>query len=167
MRNIKKDILKKIINKFDKVYFKIWNLLNKGLLNRNSSFHLPTFVCGENKIFDGRTVVLRGIDQKNKILWFHTDIRSKKIKIDPYLSTENHKINLSSLNVTLPKNSLPLDWQKSFSLKKVEFIETLLPLIAYQNQQILVERERLFKIQNFTRHPQRLTLKEDVAQDLF
>ncbi len=68
-------------NDLDKVYFKIWNLLNKGLLNRNSSFHLPTFVCGENKIFDGRTVVLRGIDQKNKILWFHTDIRSKKIKI--------------------------------------------------------------------------------------
>ena len=33
--------------------------------------------------------------------------------------------------------------------KKVEFIETLLPLIAYQNQQILVERERLFKIQNY------------------
>ena len=73
----------------------------------------------------------------------------KKIKIDPYLSSENHKINLSSLNATLPKNSLPLDWQKSFSLKKVEFIETLLPLIAYQNQQILVERESLFKIQNY------------------
>ena len=73
----------------------------------------------------------------------------KKIKIDPYLSSENHKTNLSSLNATLPKNSLPLDWQKSFSLKKVEFIETLLPLIAYQNQQILVERERLFKIQNY------------------
>ena len=73
----------------------------------------------------------------------------KKIKIDPYLSSENHKIKLSSLNATLPKNSLPLDWQKSFSLKKVEFIETLLPLIAYQNQQILVERERLFKIQNY------------------
>ena len=73
----------------------------------------------------------------------------KKIKIDPYLSSENHKINLSSLNATLPKNSLPSDWQKSFSLKKVEFIETLLPLIAYQNQQILVERERLFKIQNY------------------
>ena len=80
----------------------------------------------------------------------------KKIKIDPYLFTEDkllleetNKINLSSLNSTLPKNSLPLDWQKGFSLKKVEFIETLLPLIAYQNQQILVERERLFKIQNY------------------
>ena len=73
----------------------------------------------------------------------------KKIKIDPYLFKKDHKINLPSLNATLPKNSLPLDWQKGFSLKKVEFIETLLPLIAYQNQQILVERERLFKIQNY------------------
>ena len=43
----------------------------------------------------------------------------KKIKIDPYLSSENHKTNLSSLNATLPKNSLPLDWQKRFSLKKL------------------------------------------------
>ena len=35
----------------------------------------------KKKFFDGRTIVLRGIDKKNKILWFHTDIRSKKIKI--------------------------------------------------------------------------------------
>ena len=62
-------------NNLDKVYSKIWDLLKSGLINRNSPFHLPVFICGENKNFDGRTVVLRGINKKNKSLWFHTDIR--------------------------------------------------------------------------------------------
>ena len=68
-------------NDLDKIYLKIWDFLNLGLLDRDSECHLPVFICGEGKTFDGRTVVLRGIDKKNKILWFHTDIRSKKIKI--------------------------------------------------------------------------------------
>ena len=68
-------------NYLDKVYLKIWGLLNLGLLDRDSDYHLPVFICGEGKSFDGRTVVLRGFDEKNKILRFHADIRSKKIKI--------------------------------------------------------------------------------------
>ena len=68
-------------NYLDKVYLKIWDLLNSGLLDRDSDYHLPVFICGEGKVFDGRTVVLRGFEEKNKVLWFHTDIRSKKIKI--------------------------------------------------------------------------------------
>ena len=67
-------------NDLDKIYLKIWDLLNSGLSNRDSSFHLPVFICGKNKNFDGRIVVLRGVDKKNKRLWFHTDVRSKKIK---------------------------------------------------------------------------------------
>ena len=68
-------------NDLDKIYLKIWNLLNNGLANRDSPFHIPTFICGKNKSFDGRIVVLRGISQKDKKIWFHSDIRSKKIKI--------------------------------------------------------------------------------------
>ena len=68
-------------NDLDRVYLKIWELLNLGLKNRNLPFHIPTFICGNNKIFDGRIVVLRGINEKRKVLWFHSDIRSKKIKI--------------------------------------------------------------------------------------
>ena len=67
-------------NNLDKVYLKIWNLLSEGLLNRNDPCHIPVFICGENKFFDGRIVVLRGVDEKNKNLWFHSDIRSNKIK---------------------------------------------------------------------------------------
>jgi len=68
-------------NNIDKVYLKIWELLNEGLQNRNASFHIPTFICGSKNQFDGRIVVLRGVDEKQKKLWFHSDIRSNKIKI--------------------------------------------------------------------------------------
>ena len=68
-------------NDLDKVYLKIWELLNLGLQNRDLPFHIPVFICGDQKKFDGRIVVLRGVDEKEKKIWFHSDIRSKKIKI--------------------------------------------------------------------------------------
>ena len=68
-------------NDLDKVYLKIWDMLNKGLQNRNSSFHLPVFISSYDKKQDGRIVVLRGVDRNEKKIWFHSDIRSNKIKI--------------------------------------------------------------------------------------
>jgi len=68
-------------NELDKIYSKIWDLLEKGLADRNTPFHIPTFICGKNIDFDGRIVVLRGVSKKEKKIWFHSDIRSKKIKI--------------------------------------------------------------------------------------
>mgnify|MGYP001209772244 CR=1 FL=1 len=68
-------------NDLEKIYIKIWELLDAGLKKRDAPFHLPIFICGKNNKFDGRIVVLRGIDKKDKKIWFHTDIRSNKIKI--------------------------------------------------------------------------------------
>ena len=68
-------------NDLNKIYLKIWSLLENGLANRNAPFHIPTFICGKNENFDGRIIVLRGISQKDKKIWFHSDIRSNKIKI--------------------------------------------------------------------------------------
>ena len=68
-------------NDLDKVYSKIWNLLNLGLQDRDAPFHIPVFISGEKNKSDGRIVVLRGIDENYKKIWFHSDIRSKKIKI--------------------------------------------------------------------------------------
>ena len=90
MQNIKPDFY----NNLDKTYLKIWNLLENGLANRDDSFHIPVLICGENKDFDGRIVVLRGVDKKNKVLWFHSDIRSNKIKI----LKNNPKTNLLFYN---------------------------------------------------------------------
>jgi len=68
-------------NDLDKIYFKIWKLLDLGLQNSNAPFHIPVFVCGNKNEFDGRIVVLRGIDKVEKKIWFHSDIRSGKVKI--------------------------------------------------------------------------------------
>ena len=44
------------------------------------------------------------------------------------------------------KDFLMPNWQKNYSATKREFIETLLPLIAYENQKISfdIDRERVF-----------------------
>ena len=68
-------------NDLDKIYLKIWELLKIGLQNRDLPFHIPIFICGNKEKFDGRIVVLRGVDEKEKKIWFHSDIRSNKIKI--------------------------------------------------------------------------------------
>ena len=68
-------------NNLDKVYTKVWDLLISGASNRNSFFHTPVFICGNNNNYDGRTIVLRGANKEEKKIWFHTDHRSKKIKI--------------------------------------------------------------------------------------
>ena len=68
-------------NDLDKVYLKIWDLLKIGLENRDLPFHIPVFICGDKIKSDGRIVVLRGVDEKKRKIWFHADIRSNKIKI--------------------------------------------------------------------------------------
>ena len=42
---------------------KIWSMLDDAVTNRSSSFRIPVFICGDQKDFDGRIVVLRKSDQ--------------------------------------------------------------------------------------------------------
>ncbi len=77
MQNIKPDYY----NDLDKVYLNVWELLKEGLQNRDLPFHIPVFICGDKNKSEGRVVVLRGVDKKEKKIWFHADIRSNKIKI--------------------------------------------------------------------------------------
>ena len=67
-------------NNLDKIYIKIWDLLEAGFKNRDAPFHIPVFICTNNNSADGRVVVLRGVSKEDKNLWFHSDIRSRKIK---------------------------------------------------------------------------------------
>ena len=48
-----------------------------------------------------------------------------------------------------PSQVASLNWKNNFTKKKIKFIETLLPLISYQNQKIIVERKRLFEIYDY------------------
>ena len=72
---------------FKEIKKKIWSMLADAVTNRNSQFRIPVFVCGEQKDFDGRIVVLRKSDQSNNLLQFHSDIRSDKI---PKLKNNNN-----------------------------------------------------------------------------
>ena len=115
-------------NDLDKVYSKIWELLKSGYLNRDAPFHIPVFIYGEGKKFNGRVVVLRGANEKNKNLWFHSDIRSQKIKIlkkNPQASflfyDKNEKIQLSiSVNTKINyQNSVTQKaWEKTLHISR-------------------------------------------------
>ena len=64
---------------FKEIKKKIWSMLDDAVTNRSSTFRIPVFVCGDQKDFDGRIVVLRKSDHSNNLLQFHSDIRSEKI----------------------------------------------------------------------------------------
>ena len=67
-------------NNKDLILDEIWNLLSKGVTDRNEDFRLPVVVLNSKQGPDARIVVLRGAFQDRNILRFHTDIRSDKIK---------------------------------------------------------------------------------------
>ena len=57
----------------------IWEYLEEGISNSKSGFHFPVVsTIDKNGYPCSRTVVLRKIDKKNKIISFNTDIRSNK-----------------------------------------------------------------------------------------
>ena len=64
---------------FKEIKKKIWSILDDAVTNRSSQFRIPVFICGDQKDFDGRIVVLRKSDQSNNLVQFHSDIRSDKI----------------------------------------------------------------------------------------
>ena len=64
---------------FKEIKKKIWSMLDDAVTNRSSQFRIPVFICGDQKDFDGRIVVLRKSDHSNNLVQFHSDIRSDKI----------------------------------------------------------------------------------------
>ena len=64
---------------FTEIKKKIWSMLDDAVTNRSSQFRIPVFICGDQKDFDGRIVVLRKSDQSKNLVQFHSDIRSDKI----------------------------------------------------------------------------------------
>jgi uncharacterized FlgJ-related protein len=77
-------------------------------------------------------------------------IKNKNIKLEIF--------NKKDLDVSL--EFVNKDWKEKFSEKKKSFIETLLPLIAYENQNIILERKRLFNIKNFLESNKTLSDKD-------
>ena len=65
----------------EEIQKKLWSMLDDAVVNRNSPFRIPVFICADQNDIDGRIVVLRKSDQNNNILQFHTDLRSQKVNI--------------------------------------------------------------------------------------
>jgi len=130
-------------NDLDKTYARIWQLLNLGLSNRNAPFHLPIFICGNIKKFDGRIVVLRGVDEKEKKIWFHSDIRSnkvKKLKKNPeakLLFYDKHeKVQLritSKTKINYKNNITKKSWKKTAHLSRQCYLGLEAPGTKAQN----------------------------------
>ena len=60
-----------------------------------------------------------------------------------------------------PIKLLNYDWKPMFSQKKIEFIETVLPIITFENKKILNERKRLIEIKKYL-HAEKTLMDEDI-----
>jgi len=65
----------------EEIQKKLWAMLDDAVINRNSPFRIPVFICTDQNDIDGRIVVLRKSDKNNSLLQFHTDLRSQKVVI--------------------------------------------------------------------------------------
>ena len=62
---------------FKEIKKKIWSMLDDAVTNRRSQFRIPVFICGDQKDFDGRIVVLRKSDQTNTVSYTHLTLPTK------------------------------------------------------------------------------------------
>ena len=65
----------------EEIQNKYWSMLDDAVTNRASPFRIPVFMCSYQDELDGRIVVLRKSDRNQKLLQFHTDLRSPKVEI--------------------------------------------------------------------------------------
>ena len=63
----------------DKGESKIWDLLAQGVVNKKSKFHTPTLSTVNGNSINSRTIILRKVDKKTKLLFFYSDSRSRKV----------------------------------------------------------------------------------------
>lgn len=58
----------------------IWNKIEKAVQSRHEPWHLVTVGTARKNEPEMRTLVLRGCDPKEQIIWMHTDLRSEKCR---------------------------------------------------------------------------------------
>ena len=109
-----------------------------GLQNRILPFHIPVFICGNKEKSDGRIVVLRGVDEKEKKIWFHSDIRSNKIKIlksTPqatllfYDKSEKVQLRISgNVKISYQNQMSKKSWEKTVHLSRQCYLSDKAPV---------------------------------------
>ena len=109
--------------------------IKENIINVHKNFNLKFNSATINKLYSKKII------EDSQIL-NETNIAVLKPKKKYLEKKEIFKTN-NSLNLISSK------WQNSFSSKKIKFIKTVLPLIEYENQKILLERKKLIAISNY------------------
>ena len=127
-------------NKGEKIniVYEVKSILDDYVLNYCSTYDSYTVnrLYSQKKIFDEKN----NIKLKNKFI-----VSIKKKPINPNIIefiNEKPNFNIANLNI----NEIDLDY---LSKSKKDFVKTLLPLISYENQNILLERSKLENMKNF------------------
>ena len=127
-------------NKGEKIniVYEVKSILDDYVLNYCSTYDSYTVnrLYSQKKIFDEKN----NINLKNKFI-----VSIKKKPINPNIIefiNEKPNFNIANLNI----NEIDLDY---LSKSKKDFVKTLLPLISYENQNILLERSKLENMKNF------------------
>jgi len=113
-------------------------ILKENVINVHKNFNFKSSTI--NNLYSEK--VIQSLDEENIV------ILQPKIKAKFLEKSET----INTANITQLNNSLHLissGWQNSFSNKKIKFIEIVLPLIAFQNHKILLERKKLLKIKDY------------------
>ena len=125
-------------------YFKIDDNLNikiKDNGNKNINVH---------KNFDltfNSSTINKFYSEKSIQIYEEEDTVKLKPKTKKNLSNQTQLVNLKILEKTNKSiQFISTDWKNNFTNKKIEFIETLLPLIINENNKILLSRNKLIRI---------------------
>ena len=113
-------------------------ILKENVIDVHKNFNFKSSTI--NNLYSEK--VIQSLDEENIV------ILQPKIKAKFLEKSET----INTANITQLNNSLHLissGWQNSFSNKKIKFIETVLPLIAFENHKILLERKKLLKIKDY------------------
>ena len=104
---------------------------------------LPRIV---NKIYSEQIIDkinLSNIDLSNDLKSTSLEIKKNNLIKKKKKLIENNLVTLNNKNYL---DSVLVKWKKNFSQKKIEFIETILPIIVYQNQKTLIKKNKLIEI---------------------
>ena len=110
-----------------------------GKINVHDNFNFKFKASTINKFYSEK--IIQNFDDENENI----------VKLIPKVKVEFIK-NSEIININEFKTTLHLvssKWQNNFSDKKIKFIETLLPLIAFENHKILIERKKLLILKDF------------------
>ena len=113
-------------------------ILKENVIDVHKNFNFKSSTI--NNLYSEK--VIQSLDEENIV------ILQPKIKAKFLEKSET----INTANITQLNNSLHLissGWQNSFSNKKIKFIETVLPLIAFENHKIILERKKLLKIKDY------------------